>query len=97
MSEFGLARERKWRENYFIMSTLNFGLLVVDRGINSSPVAIVQLKASGGQEYGHQQFDGLISCECLSARELDVEIDRLKNELEEIRKQGHRRFARAAA
>lgn len=77
------------------MATLNLGLLFLNFDPDR-PIAIVQVQRSGGQEYAGQKYDDLISCECLGFRELDAEIDRLKNELEEIRNKARHRFAAAA-
>lgn len=78
------------------MATFNLRLLFVGDGLNAPPRALVQVACSGGQVYNRKQEDGLISCECVSQTEFDREIDRLKAELETIRKQARTRFARAA-
>jgi hypothetical protein len=78
------------------METFNLDLVFLPGVVAAPSVAAVQVKASGGQNYGGHQYDDLISCECLSYRELEAEINRLQAELEEIREKGKQKFARAA-
>ena len=56
----------------------------------SPPVARVFIKTSTQDEDGFTY----VTPNCVSASELDYQIDRLKKELEEIRKKAHRQFAR---
>jgi hypothetical protein len=78
------------------METFNLDLVFFPSVVAGPSVAVVQVKQSGGQNYGGQQYDDLISCECFSYRELDAEINRLQAELEEIRKKGNQKFSEAA-
>jgi hypothetical protein len=59
-------------------------------------LAIIQVKASGSQTYAGENYDGLISPECAGVTELDTQIDFLQSELEQVRKLGHKKFAKAA-
>lgn len=77
------------------MSTFNLELLFFDEGFMGEPTANVHVKSSTGQQFGGIQYDRLISCDCLSPSEFNSEIDRLHAELEKVRQDGKKNFARA--
>jgi hypothetical protein len=96
VAEFALRESEDWRENCLVMETLHFDLLFFGGGDSAPSAAIVQVKSSGAQTYAGEKYEDLISAECLSATELDGQIDLLHRELEEVRKKGRLKFAKAA-
>jgi hypothetical protein len=78
------------------METSNLDLIFLDHEAKTKgQVAQVFVKASGKQTYGALKAEGLITAPCASFRELDAEIRRLQTELEIIRAQARKKFARA--
>ena len=77
-------------------NTIIFDLVFVGPGVPLHPVAIVEVKSTGTQTYGNQEYSGLISPECVSMQELDFQIEFLKRELEKVRAEGYRKFQKAA-
>jgi hypothetical protein len=59
-------------------------------GEPTSQVARIYVKRSFPADGGLPTY---LSADCASASELDVAVERLKAELDEIRKQGRKRFA----
>jgi hypothetical protein len=55
------------------------------------PIAQIYVKIHGRDEEGHV----LVTPRCVSLKEIEEEIDRLKKELEVIRKKAKRNFAEA--
>jgi hypothetical protein len=84
------------QEHESVKTTYNLDLLFLTPSKRDRwfpPVAEVALKNWGMR--GDPPHDTwTISHECMSPSEFDDEIDRLVAELEKIRKEGHRRFAR---
>ena len=61
--------------------------------IELGPMASVRVKMLSGRGGGPARS---ITADCATARELDEQIDRLIAELEQIRQEGHRKFALSA-
>ncbi len=78
-------------------NTIIFDLVFVDPGVALHPVAIIEVKSTGTQTYGSQEYSGLITPECVSMQELDYQIEFLKRELEKVRAEGYRKFNKKAA
>ena len=70
--------------------SLDLDALKSAEGDISAPSVRVYVKAYGSDERGLI----FLTPECVSSTELDAEIDRLKEELEEIRKRGRREFTK---
>ena len=70
--------------------SLDLDVLKSTVGDVPAPSVRVYVKAYGSDESGLIY----ITPECVSIPELDSEIDRLKEELEEIRKRGRREFTK---
>ncbi len=70
--------------------SLDLDVLKLAEGDVPAPCVRVYVKAYGSDERGLIY----ITSECVSIPELDSEIDRLKEELEEIRKRAKREFAK---
>jgi hypothetical protein len=87
---------RSWWDNCG-MTTFNLDLFFIDGGKQSPSIANIYVKSCGGQEYGSGQLHKIISSQCLSAGELNREIDRLHAELEALRSQGEKMFSKAKA
>ncbi len=80
------------------METSNLDLIFLDSEPKTKrQIAHVCVKASGSKSYGATKAEGLITTPCMSFRELDAEIRRLQTELEMIRAQARKKFARAQA
>jgi hypothetical protein len=78
------------------METSNLDLIFLDNEPKSGgQLAHVCVKASVNKNYGAVKTQGLITLPCASFRELDAEIRRLQTELEIIRAQARKKFARA--
>jgi hypothetical protein len=78
------------------MTIYNIGLLFFNQGRDGHPTALVQVTRSQAEDIAGEHHERLISCECLSPAELDVEIDRLHGELEIVRRKAKGRFSKAA-
>jgi hypothetical protein len=70
--------------------SLDLDVLKSGEGDIPAPCVRVYVKAYGSDERGLIY----ITPECVSIQELDSEIDRLKKELEEIRKRAKREFTK---
>jgi len=70
--------------------SLDLNVLKSAEGDIPAPCVRVYVKAYGSDEHGLI----CITPECVSISELDSEIDRLKEELEEIRKRAKREFTK---
>jgi hypothetical protein len=80
------------------MKTSNLELLFVDSEPKTKhEVAHVVVKVSTNKSYGSLKAEGLITSSCLNFREFDAEIRRLQTELEIIRAEARKKFARAQA
>jgi hypothetical protein len=80
------------------MKTANLDLIFLDSEPKTKrQLAHVCVKASGTKNYGATKAEGLITSPCMNFRELDAEIRRLQTELEVIRAQARKKFARAQA
>jgi hypothetical protein len=83
------------------MSTFNFDLAFFafeKEHLPHPPVAQIHVKQSSSGNYG-DKAEGLafISCECMSAGELELEVKRLNAEPDEILRKGRKRFSQAVA
>jgi hypothetical protein len=76
------------------MSALDtFGLIFLDdskSGLHHAPITHVALNSSSKHEYSDAP---VLTPQCITFRELEYQIDRLKDELDEIKAQAKRRFA----
>jgi hypothetical protein len=80
------------------MDTSNLDLIFLDSEPKTKgQLAHVRVKASANKSYGALKAEGLITSPCMSFRELDAEIRRLQTELEIIRAEARKKFARAQA
>ena len=60
------------------------------------PIAHVYVKSSMRNDYGGKGTDKiLIGAECVSLRELEREIEQLKSDLDEVKKEAARKYAAA--
>jgi hypothetical protein len=85
-------------ERIACMETYSFELLFKtfdNETLPSPPVA--QIRISNGRDGNYEKESGpYISHECLSYGELELEVGRLKGELDEILRKGRRHFKQAA-
>ena len=58
------------------------------------PTALVHVESSTRWQFDGVEYDRLLTPECLSPSELDHQIDRLHAELEKVRQEGKKEFAR---
>jgi hypothetical protein len=80
------------------METTNLDLIFIDSEPKTKgQLAYVRVKATGNKNYGSLKAEGLITSPCMNFRELDAEIRRLQTELEIIRAEARKKFARAQA
>jgi len=78
------------------METTNLDLVFLDSETKTKgQVAHVRVKAADNKNYGSLKSGGLITSPCVSFREFDAEIRRLQTELEIIRAEARKKFARA--
>jgi hypothetical protein len=77
------------------METSNLDLIFLDEPKTKGQLALVFVKTSGSNTYAGVKTGGLITAACMNFRELDAEIRRLQTELEVIRAQARKKFARA--
>jgi hypothetical protein len=80
------------------METTNLDLVFVDNEPKTNgQLAHVRVKATLNKNHSSLKAEGLISSPCMSFREFDAEIRRLQTELEIIRAEARKKFARAQA
>jgi hypothetical protein len=80
------------------METTNLDLIFLDSEPKTrGQMARVRVKATENKNYGSLKAEGLITSPCMSFREFDAEIRRLQTELEIIRAEARKKFARAQA
>jgi hypothetical protein len=80
------------------METTNLDLVFLDNEQKTKgQMAHVCVKAADNKKYGSLKSEGLITSPCMSFREFAAEIRRLQTELEIIRAEARKKFARAQA
>jgi hypothetical protein len=80
------------------METSSLDLIFLDSEPKTKgQLAHVFVKTSATKNFGSTRAEGLITSPCLTFREFDAEIRRLQTELEIIRAQARKKFAKAQA
>ena len=75
------------------MNFSSFKLVFLGKNEGTHPVARVQVGQTTSKMYGGTSVEDLLTHECASVNEFDHEIRRLHDEMDDIQKKAHKKFA----